>query len=101
MTGTILSSLWLAFQIVGLAVALGLVAGVLRASMKWAYTFTLHRFNKRGGTTYLILSGSPEVVQQMYEVCVRVANTIVEKQTEQTNSEGIQLADDSEEKTES
>lgn len=77
------------------AAAIGALAGVTRACWKWSQATLLHKFNKNGGSTFLILSGSPEAVQQMYEVCVRVANTIVEKQ----QNEGIPVKDDSQEKS--
>lgn len=85
-----------AILIVGAAIGLALVAGVFlgiyKAVSLYVHRFTVHQLNKKGGQSYVVLSGSPEVVQQMYDICIRVAKNV----SDQSKNEGIPVNDTTE-----
>lgn len=88
---SLISILGAALATIGLSLVLGAVAGIFRAAAVWTHRVTFNQFNKRGGQSFVILSGSPETVQAMYNVCIRIAENINKAQAQP--QEGIPVND--------
>lgn len=67
-------------EVIAAVVVVAILFGIFRAVARWAYNAMLHKLNKRHGKSYIILSGSPELVSEMYDVCLRVVNIVQQKQ---------------------
>ena len=66
-----------ALATVGLALILGALLGAFRAASLWANRVVFHQLNKRGSEkAYFVLSGTPELTQAMYDVCLRIAKNM-------------------------
>lgn len=78
------------------AILIGLIAAVIVATYKFFVPKFVHRWGKLRGKSYIILSGDPETVQQMYQICINVGERVTRQQAQakadQTpKNEGIDL----------